>query len=115
MMRRAAGIAALVLLPFTAANAAPQVNDEFFILSSIDIARSRLILKRPTEVTIAMSVTPTTIIRDERGAALRLANLRAGDTLYIVATSGASGEPVAVTMRRGPMTLAELHRRYMLR
>src|SRR5438874_13629251 len=51
--RRAAMILALLL-----AMAAP--SDEFFIISSVDMARSRLVLKRPTEVTVLAMVSERT-------------------------------------------------------
>ena len=87
--------------------------DEFFIISSVDVAKSRLILKRPTDVTVVMGVTGRTVIRGEGGESLSLVTLRAGDTIYVIATSKANGEMTAVSIRRGPMTVEELHRRYI--
>jgi hypothetical protein len=93
--------------------AATPAPDEFFIISSVDAAKSRLILKRPTEVTVVMGVTDRTVIRGERGESLRLAALRAGDTIYVMSRSQSNGEMTASSIRRGPMTVDELHRRYI--
>jgi hypothetical protein len=105
-----------VLLPVNAAPAAvppPSPRDEFFIISSVDVTRARLVLKRPTEVTVLMQVPASTVIADEHGAVLHLANLRAGDTIYAVASAGPGGRLVATSIRRGAMTVAELHRRLL--
>lgn len=93
-------------------NAGPAAADEFFIISSIDAARGRIVLKRPTEVTLVMRVTERTAYRDERGRPLELKALRAGDTVYITAARDAAGGPVAILVRQGPMTVQELQRRY---
>jgi hypothetical protein len=71
--------------------AQPAQAGEFFIISSVDPAKEQLLVKRPTEVTQVMHV-------------------HAGDTVYIT-SSPASG--VALEVRKGPMTIAELHRRYL--
>jgi hypothetical protein len=87
--------------------------DEFFIVSSVDVTRARLVLKRPTEVTVLMAVPATTTIVDEHGTPLHLPNLRAGDTIFVVDSAGPTGGLVAVSIRRGAMTVAELHRRFL--
>lgn len=87
--------------------------DSFFIVSSVDAKKQQLVLKLPTEVTEIISVTPTTAYRDESGKPLKFADLRAGDTVYVTAIQNAKGNLTAVSIRRAPMTLEELHRRYM--
>jgi hypothetical protein len=87
-------------------------HEEFFILSSVDTARGRLVLKRPTEVTVLMQVNGQTAYRDEKGRSLRLADLRTGDTLYVTFRLSAAGEPTALRVRLGPMTVQEM-RRYL--
>ena len=87
-------------------------REEFFILSSVDAARGRIVLKRPTEVTVLMQVNGQTTYRDERGGALRLADLRTGDTLYVAFRQSPAGEPTALRVRLGPMTVQEM-RRYL--
>jgi hypothetical protein len=87
-------------------------REEFFILSSVDAARSRIVLKRPTEVTVPMQVNGQTTYRDEKGKSLRLADLRTGDTLYVTFRQDAAGEPTALRVRLGPMTVQEM-RRYL--
>jgi len=110
-------LSALPLGMASAASAAPAApiskSDEFFIVSSIDAAHGRIILKRPTEVTAAVRVTAATQIRDEQGKALRLTDLRAGDTAWIATTRDPAGELTALTIRLGPMTVEELQRRYL--
>jgi hypothetical protein len=120
-----AGLAALAAVPAAAAAARPVPSlggappavgspaaDEFFIISSIDAARNRIVLKRPTEVTVVMRVTERTAYRDEQGKPLKLAALRAGDTVYITAARDAASGPTAALVRQGPMTVQELQRRY---
>lgn len=92
---------------------AAEPPDEFFIISSVDAAHSRLVLKRPTDGTVVLIVTDKTAIRGERGESLRLANLRSGDTIYVVAAAKTNGEVTALAIRRGPMTVEQLHRRYL--
>lgn len=105
-----------VMLPLCGAPANArysQPRDEFFIISSVDVTRTRLVLKRPTEVTVVMEVPAAAAITDESGTALHLSNLRAGDTIYAVDSVNAKGGLVAISIRRGAMTVAELHRRFM--
>ncbi len=114
---------ALLILLGTAAAAAPAApaagnrgnrgnREEFFIVSSLDAARGRIVLKRPTEVTLLMQVTARTAYRDERGKPLRLADLRTGDTAFITYRQD-TGAPTALLVRLGPMTVQELQRTYL--
>ena len=77
--------------------------DEFFIVSSVDLPRSRLVLKRPTEVTVLAAISPQTRIVGERGEKLRPEDLRAGDTVFVVSAPSPSGQLTAISVRRGPM------------
>jgi hypothetical protein len=86
--------------------------DGFFIISSVDLAKQQLLLKFPTEVTEVMRVNGNTRYFDEAGKPIKLADLRAGDTIYVTSVRGAEGF-VAVRIRKGPMTLEELHRGYL--
>ncbi len=88
-------------------------NDEFFIVSSVDLLKHQLVLKRPTEVTVLMHVNDKTAYLDANGKPLRLTDLRAGDTVYVNATAGSDGELLAQRIRKGPMTVQELHKRYL--
>lgn len=93
---------------------APRAADEeFFIVSSVDLQKDQLVLKRPTEVTQLVKVSDKTVIRDEDGMAIQLKNLRAGDTVYVTFAAGAAGSRVATRIRKAPMTVDELHRRYV--
>jgi hypothetical protein len=95
--------------------ASPASREEFFIVSSLDPARGRVVLKRPTEVTLVMHVDGQTAYRDERGAPLALKDLRTGDTVYITFRQDPGAEPTALRVRRGAMTVEELARRYLHR
>ena len=108
------------LLLFLAAAAAhhapaatPASSEEFFIVSSVDAGKSAMVLKRPTEVTLRMRFTEKTLCRDEQGKPIRCVDLRAGDTVFIASEVDSSGHPAASSIRKAPMTVEELHRRYL--
>jgi hypothetical protein len=112
--RFAAGV--LSLLAAAAAGAAapaPVSGEEFFIVSSVDSGKGTMVLKRPTEKTLTMRVTEKTRCRDEQGKPIRPTDLRAGDTVFIASAPNAAGQLVASSIRQGPMTVPELHRRYL--
>jgi len=92
---------------------APASSEEFFIVSSVDAGKSTMVLKRPTEVTLTMRVTEKTRCRNEEGKPIRFTDLRAGDTIFIVSERDSSGQLVASGIRQGPMTVKELHQRYL--
>ncbi len=87
--------------------------DEFFIVSSINADKGTMVVKRPTETTLTILVTAKTGFHGEKGEAIRFTDLRAGDTVFIASEPDTSGHPVASSIRRGPMTLEELRRRYL--
>jgi hypothetical protein len=112
-----AGIVAILLTPMFAQPGNDRANPEFakgdfFIVSSIDLAKKQILLKRPTEVTELMRVDGETRYFDESGKQMRLPDLRAGDTVFII-SKPAGGQPVAVTIHKGPMTLDVLRERYL--
>jgi hypothetical protein len=90
--------------------AQPEPRDAFFIISSVDPAKLELLVKLPTEVTQLMRVDGETKYFDRSGRSIGLADFRAGDTVYIL-RSPKTG--VAREIRKGPMTVAELQRRYL--
>jgi hypothetical protein len=92
--------------------AQPAQAGEFFIISSVDPVKEQLLVKRPTEVTQVMRVDAQTKYVDRDQKPIKLMDVHAGDTVYIT-SSAASG--VALEVRKGPMTVAELHRRYLLK
>lgn len=112
-----AGTLALLLALPAVARAADQskatVSDEFFIVSSVDLNKHQLLLKHPTEVTELMVVNDSTVFVDDQGHRLQFKDLRAGDTVYVTHTAPREGPPAALRIRRAPMTLEELHRRYL--
>jgi hypothetical protein len=96
----------------TGSGSSAPVTDDFFIVSSIDVSQKRLVLKRPSEVTVLVRATEKTSYRSEENRPLQLGDLRAGDTVFIRLGTGSEAD-VAKTIRKGPMTLDELHRRYL--
>ena len=91
----------------------PSANEEFFIVSSVNPAQGTMVLKRPTEVTLTIRITPGTRCSREDGRPMQLSDLRAGDTVFIALVPESSGALVASTVRQGVMTLPELQRRYL--
>jgi hypothetical protein len=92
--------------------AASETRDEFFIISSVNLPKHQLVLKLPTEVTMQMTVDSKTMIVGEDGQKMNLGELRSGDTVYITYVTGSEGES-ALKIRLGPMTVKELHQRYL--
>jgi hypothetical protein len=88
-------------------------GEEFFIVSSIDSAKSQLLLKRPTEVTLLMKVTDKTTFLDATNKPIHLTDLHAGDTVWVTSSSSAESGPTALTIRKGPMTVELLHRYFL--
>jgi hypothetical protein len=86
-------------------------GEEFFIIASVDQSKSEVLLKRPDEVTLLIKVNDKTQYADESGKALHLADFRAGDTVWAVSTGGS--EPTGIRIRKGRMTIADLHRYYL--
>jgi hypothetical protein len=98
-------------------NASPQgkktgTGEEFFIVASVDQAKSQFLLKRPTEVTLLVKVGDRTQYLDDKGKPIKLSDFRAGDTVWVT-SSGGGDEPTATRIRKGQMTIADLHRYYL--
>jgi|ERR1700730_15951332 hypothetical protein len=103
------------LFSMTAADAQDKktaAGEEFFIVASLDQANAQLLLKRPTEVTQLAKVSARTQFIDEKAKPLHLTDLRAGDTVWAV-TSGSGTNITIARLRKGPMTVAELHQYYL--
>jgi uncharacterized protein DUF5666 len=88
-------------------------GEEFFLISSVDGKKHLIVLKRPTEVTELVRVTDSTVYRDEQGKPLEFKDLRAGDTVYVTVALQPDGSRIATRIRKGIMTVEELHRRYL--
>ncbi len=99
--------------PASAQDKKNSAGESFFIISSIDQAKSQLLLKRPTEVTLLMHVNDKTQYVNEQGKPIHLADLRAGDTVWVAATQPTGDQPTATRIRKGPMSVEELHRFYL--
>ena len=83
-------------------------GEEFFIVSSVDAAKSQLLLKRPTEVTEIVTVNAQTVLLGEDKKPIHFSDLRAGDTVWVVLAE-ANGAAAAKSIRKGPMTVSDLH------
>ena len=91
----------------------PAPPEEFFIVSSVNADKGTMVVKKPTETTLTVRVTGKTRCRNEKGAPIRFTDLRAGDTVFVSSEPDSSGQPAASSIRLGPMTVGELHRRYL--
>jgi hypothetical protein len=92
---------------------APRADEQFFIISSVDLQKNQIVLKRPTEVTELLLVTDKTVFLDENGKKIGFQNVHAGNTVWVMARRDGQGAEVAMQVRKGPMTVEELHRRYL--
>jgi hypothetical protein len=90
----------------------PTSGEQFYLVASLDLQKSQLLLKHPTEVTQLVAISDKTKIQDVTGASLMLSDLRAGDTVW-VSTSGSGATIAATSIRKGQMTVADLHRFYL--
>ncbi|HTW23983.1 MAG TPA: hypothetical protein VMD78_10310 [Candidatus Baltobacteraceae bacterium] len=86
-------------------------GEQFFIIASLDQQKAEILLKRPDEVTELLNTTPKTQYLDENGKPLKLSDLRAGDTVWVTLSGGAN--PTAIRVRKGQMTVADLHRYFL--
>ena len=87
-------------------------GEQFFIVASVDLQKSQLLLKHPTEVTLLAHVDDKTKYLDSAGKPTQLSNFRAGDTVWVTLSNGPSGA-TAKRVRKGEMTVAQLHRYYL--
>jgi hypothetical protein len=94
------------------ASTSARSGERFFIISSVDITKKQLLLKEPTEITEVLQVNDKTRYTDKNGKAMQFGDLRAGDTVFIRSSASSAGK-VATSIRKGPMTLEELHQRYL--
>ena len=106
-------VAAIPLLATTAPAPPAGQEEHFFIISSVDLRKRVLFLRHPTDVTTVMDVTPRTEFQDENGKKIGFSDLHAGNTVYVTFSNGPKGVPVAIRVRKGPMTLQSLHQRYL--
>ncbi len=87
-------------------------GESFFIVGSVDQQKSQFLLKRPTEVTLLVTVNANTKYFDDSGQPLKATDFRTGDTVWLT-SSGNPENPTAVRIRKGEMTVADLHRYYL--
>lgn len=86
------------------------LSSEFLIISSVNPAKQQVLVKQPTEVTHMLRVDARTRYVDRSDKAIALGDLRAGDTVYVTLQPGSD---LALEIHKGPMTVAELQRRYL--
>ncbi len=102
--------------PVTAPTVAPknERGEQFFIVASVDLQKSQLLLKYPTEVTLLVKIDPKTSLQDEPGKPLQLTDFRAGDTVWVSSTTAhGDTEATATRILKGEMTVADLHKYYL--
>jgi hypothetical protein len=87
-------------------------GEQFFIVASVDQQNSQLLLKRPTEVTVLVKITPQTKYLSNKGKPVPLATFHSGDTVW-AKIADETKDPTLLEMRHGEMTLADLHRYYL--
>jgi hypothetical protein len=87
-------------------------GEQFFIVASLDLQQKQLLLKYPTEVTLLVKATDETQFVDDSGKSMKLSDLRAGDTVWLT-SSGGGADTTALKVRKGEMTVADLHRYYL--
>jgi hypothetical protein len=115
-LKRFLYVAVIASMPFSFAGAvhaqkqATSGTDEFFVVSSVQ--KTTLVLLYPTETTATIAVTDKTQIVDENGKALKVSDLRAGDTIFVTYSTASGGTLTATHVRKGMMTTAELRKRY---
>jgi len=110
-----ASLAVLILVSTVTVRAQVQAkagNDEFFVISSVDKAHNALVLLRPTEITTTIAVSDKTKFVDENGKAIKVTDLRTGDTIFVT-YSTQNNSLTAQSVRKGMMTTSEMRKRYL--
>lgn len=87
-------------------------GEHFFIIGSVDQAQQQILLKWPTEVTLLLKITPDTKFASEAGKPLKLADFRAGDTVWVT-YKGSGADAAAVHVRAGIMSEQDLHKYFL--
>ena len=90
----------------------PATGEQFFIVASVDLQKSQLLLKHPTEVTLVLMTSSKTQFADDAGKPLKLSDFRSGDTVWVT-SSTVAGDATATRIRKGIMSVADLHRFYL--
>ena len=88
-------------------------GEQYFIISSVDLEKHQLVLMYPTQLTVIAAVDDNTMFAGENGEKLTLNDLRAGATVWAVTRPQGKGKVLALRIREGAMTPAELHKLYL--
>jgi hypothetical protein len=87
-------------------------GEHYFIIGSVDQSQQQILLKRPSEITLLLKVTPDTKFVSESGKPLKLSDFRAGDTVWVTYT-GTTADATAAHIRAGGMSVADLHKYFL--
>ena len=87
-------------------------GEQFFIVASVDVANSQVLLKRPTEVTVLAKIDAKTKCLDAAGKPIKITSFRAGDTVWARLSSDGP-DPTVELMQDGEMTMADLHKYFL--
>ena len=87
-------------------------GEHYYIIGSVDQSQQQILLKGPNEITMLLKVAPDTKFVSEGGKPLRLADFRAGDTVWVV-YKGTGDDSTAVHVRAGGMSVEDLHKYYL--
>ena len=87
-------------------------GEHYYIIGSVDQSQQQILLKKPTEITLLLKVTPDTKFVSEGGKPLKLSDFRAGDTVWVT-YKGNGADATADHVRAGGMTVAELHKYFL--
>ena len=88
-------------------------GEEFFIVSSVNLQKHQVVLMRPTQLTVVATIGPQTSYIGEKGQKLDVKAMKAGDTVWAITKAASDGSVIAVRLRQGAMTPAELHKLYL--
>ena len=87
-------------------------GEHYFIIGSVDQSQQQILLKRPSEITLLLKVSPETKFVSESGKPLKLSDFRAGDTAWVT-YSGTGSDATAVHVRAGGMSVSDLHKYFL--
>lgn len=88
-------------------------GEQFYVISSVDMQKHQVVLMRPTQLTVVATTNDQTAYVGEKGQKLGLKDLHAGQTVWATLRKDTGGQVVAMKIREGAMTIAELHKLYL--
>ena len=88
-------------------------SEQFYMISSVDMQKHQIVLMRPTQLTVVATTNDQTAYLGEQGQKVALKDLRAGQTVWATTRKDKTGQVVAIRVRAGAMTVAELHKLFL--